>query len=189
MHSTTAQWCVSWRNCYRSITFHLMLKEIAYSRALCNCTIWFIQHVLCSCFPHVINIAVKSGLSLFMKMPKKKKIKESKRTGWKSEDEDDNEGSTVDGHSGEFSSDWLYNTVLEVDPIAYCCKLVLNCCADGQSTKTSRPQSLMLTKPGSSVKMTRESLFNYHHSSCSMTLIPNGLQYTWCSSKYWICTQ
>ena len=60
-------------------------------------------------------------------MLKKKKTKESKRTGWESEDEDDNEGSTVDGHGGEFSSNWLYNVVLEADPIAR------------SAVKTSRP--------------------------------------------------
>ena len=68
----------------------------------------------------MINIAVKSGLSLLTKMPKKKKTKDSERTGWESEDEGDDEGSTADGCGGEFSSDWLYNTALEADPIAHC---------------------------------------------------------------------
>ena len=67
-----------------------------------------------------------------MKKKKKKKTKESKRTGWESEDEDDDEESTVNGHGGEFSSDWLYNAALEVDPIAHCRKLVSNCGASGQ---------------------------------------------------------
>ena len=88
--------------------------------------------MLRSCFPHVINIAVKSGLSLLTKMPKKKKTKDSERTGWESEDKDDDEGSTADGCGREFSSDWLYNAALEADPIAHCRKLVSNCCASGQ---------------------------------------------------------
>ena len=87
--------------------------------------------MLCSCFPHVINIAVKSGLSLLTKMvKKKKKMKENERTGWESKD--DEEGSMADGYGEKFSADWLYNTALEADPISCYWKLVSNCCASGQ---------------------------------------------------------
>ena len=75
--------------------------------------------MLCSCFPHVINIAVRSGLSLLTKVPKKKKPRENERTGWESDD-DKEEGSMADGYGEEFSADWLYNAALEADPISHC---------------------------------------------------------------------
>lgn len=93
-----------------------------------------IWHILCSCFPHVINIAVKSGLALITKVPKKKKVPEDEKTGWESEDEDDNsDGTRADSLFGDgFSADWLYNRALEADPIVRCRKLVANCRASGQ---------------------------------------------------------
>ena len=66
------------------------------------------------------------------KMLKNKKTKESERTGWESEDEDDNKGSTTNGHGGEFSSNWLHNVAPDVDPVAHFQKLVLNCHTSGQ---------------------------------------------------------
>ena len=70
--------------------------------------------MLCSCFPHVIDIAVKSGLSLLTRAPKKKKSNKNERTGWESEDEEE-EVSMADVCGEEFSADWLYNATLEAN--------------------------------------------------------------------------
>ena len=94
-----------------------------------------IWYLLFRCFPHVINIAVKSGLALLTKIPKVKKITENKtlNTGWETEDkEEDDDGTSMVSYGDDFSADWMYNQAIEADPIVWCRKLVANCRASGQ---------------------------------------------------------
>ena len=94
-----------------------------------------IWYLLFRCFPHVINIAVKSGLALLTKIPKVKKITENKtpNTGWETEDKDDgDDGTSMVSYGDDFSADWVYNQAIEADPIVQCWKLIANCWASGQ---------------------------------------------------------
>ena len=92
-----------------------------------------IWYLLSRCFPHVINIAVKSGLALLMKIPKVKKImeNETQSTGWETENKDE-DGTPIVSCGDGFSADWMYNQALEADPIVWCWKLIANCWASGQ---------------------------------------------------------
>ena len=81
----------------------------------------------------------------------------------------------ADGYDDEFSF-----TIQHLRPIQSLIaeNLFQTVMAVASAMKISRPQLQMQTEMGSLVKMMRELSFNYHHSSCSVTLIPNGLQYS-----------
>lgn len=80
-----------------------------------------------SCFLHVINVAIKSGLALLTKVPKKKKISEDEKISWESEDEDDDVGTSADNFGEKFSTYCMYNCTIKAHPIVHCQKLVANC--------------------------------------------------------------
>ena len=85
-----------------------------------------IYHTLYSCFLHVINIAIKSGLVLLTNVPKKKKVLEDEKTSWESEDEDENMGTSADNFGEKFSTYCTYNCTIDTHPTVHCQKLVAN---------------------------------------------------------------
>ena len=52
---------------------------------------------------------MKLGLALLTKVPKKNRIPEHEKMGWESEDEDDNDGTSADNFSENFSMYLMYN--------------------------------------------------------------------------------
>src|ERR1700690_3364572 len=80
--------------------------------------------ILLSCFPHVINIAVQTGLKSLTK------VMDSTLTAYEcddeEEDEEDDEGSWIPPDDDEYAE------ALASDPVAKCRTLVTSCRASGQ---------------------------------------------------------